>query len=117
LIFQKASGIVEEQKEQMFGEGEREEILKMYVIQDSTTGNYLSPASFQKVDYGGKKWLYITYTGRTTGFTSYSNKDQAEKVFTKLNEIKQKINTNKTLELIEIDVSKITKGVKLAEEI
>lgn len=89
------------------------EVKKQYVIQDEK-GNYLSPESFQKLD---NEWLYISYTGRTTGFTAFKSMERAEIVKERLENISAKIGINKGLKVIEVDTANINKGEGLMEEI
>jgi hypothetical protein len=86
----------------------------MFVIKD-LQGNYLSPASFQANTKD--KWLYITFTGRTTGFFSYNIREQAYLVKRKLDETSIRIGTDRGLRVVEINIDKIDKGERIIEEI
>lgn len=87
-----------------------------FAIQDRE-GNYLSPLSFQKLDIRGENWMYISYTGRVTGFTTFRGQDRAEEVLSNLEESNLKAKAGKQFSIVPVDMSTIPLGQRLIEDL
>lgn len=78
----------------------------VYVIQDEQ-GNYVADRAFTLTDEG---WMYCSFTGKTTGFTHYTNQKTAEDDLKRLQDLNEEYGFGKKFTLEYIDLQTIKKG-------
>lgn len=87
----------------------------MFTVIKDAAGNYVS--GNRTFTTTGREWLYCCYTGKTTGFTFYSNRETLISKLKKLQELNDNYDFGKEFHTEYIDIKKIPQGKRNIEKL